>query len=240
VNLPTALDPAVISRSALKDFSLRTWNNIDNFEDAGLDWLAGEKVDWDKRRALLQRLQRPDVAGLPAMIVEDLMVKDHPADFGTYAIHRQLALAQLDEVLTLKPDLLNHTAFVNAYIAKLQPGADDDWKRDRAITRAYLERLQKFADRLDPVHNPLKAHVQFHRLAFDRAGGVYDSARFMAYVRLPRFQPYMNIKFGERPECQRHPAHLNADYTSITLLPPVGSDESLVRSYLTTWPRVPC
>ena len=232
VNLPTALDQSLISRAAQRDYSLRTWNNLDNFEDAALEWLAGENVGWDKRRAMLQRLQRPDVAGLPKMIVDDMAVKDNHVEFGTYAIHRQLTLAQLDEVLKLRPDLLNHTAFVNAYITKLQPGADDDWKRDRTITLAYLERLQKFTDRLAPVHNPLKAHIQFHRLAFDRAGGVYDPARFMDYIQLPRFQPYMNAKFGERPECQRHPAHLNADYNAITLLPPVGSDEPLVRSYL--------
>ena len=232
VNLPTALDQSIISRAALRDHSLRTWNNIDNFEDVSLDWLAGENVGWDKRRTMLQRLQRPDVAGLPRMIVDDLTVKDNNVEFGTYVIHRQLTLAQLDEVLKLKPDLLNQGAFVNAYVTKLQPGADDDWKRDRKITLAYLERLQKFTDRLAPVHNPLKAHVQFHRLALDRASGIYDHTRFMAYVQLPRFQPYMNAKFGERPECQSHPAHLNADYNSITMLPPVGNDEPLVRSYL--------
>src|SRR5205823_11912084 len=127
----------------------------------------------------------------------------YEVEFGAYPIHRQLTLAQLDEVLTLKPDLLNHGAFVSAYLTKLQPGADDDWKRDRTITAAYLERLEKFVERLAPVHNPLKAHVAFHRLAFDRANGVYERARFLAYVQLPRLQPYMNPKWSERPECQR-------------------------------------
>ena len=102
-----------------------------------------------------------------------------------------MTLAQLDDVLKLKPDLLNQSAFVSTYLTKLQPGADEDWKRDRKLDRAYLERLQKFVDRLDPVHNPLKAHVLFHRLAFDRADGEYDTARFLAYIKLPRFQPYM-------------------------------------------------
>jgi hypothetical protein len=232
VNLPIALDQSLISRSTIRNYSLGTWNNIDNFEDASFDWLAGEKIAWDKRRALLQRLQRPDIAGLPKMIAEDMTIPKNEVSFGSFAIHRQLTLAQLDELLTLQPSLLNQSEFVNAYITKLQPGADDDWKRDRTITAAYLDRLEKFVNRLAPVHNPLKAHVQFHRLAFDRANGVYDRDRFMAYIQLPRFQPYMNAKFGERPECQRNPAHLNADYNAITLLPPVGNDEALVRSYL--------
>src|SRR5262249_11973870 len=151
---------------------------------------------------------------------------------GTWNIHRQLTLAQLDELLKLNADLLNHAAFVQAYITKLQPGADEDWKRDRNLARAYLDRLAAFAAKLGPVHNPLKAHVAFHRLAYDRANGTYDHARFLAYIALPRFQPYMNAKFGERPECQRHPAHLNADFNAVTLLPTVNSDQDLVRSYL--------
>src|SRR5262249_20743540 len=128
--------------------------------------------------------------------------------------------------------VLNQGAFVTTYLNKLQPGADDDFKRDRKAALAYLERLQKFADRLDPVHNPLKAHVLFHRLAFDRANGVYDRARFITYLQLPRHQGYMNAKWSERPECQRWPAHLNSDFSAHTLLPTVGSDEALVRSYL--------
>jgi hypothetical protein len=38
--------------------------------------------------------------------------------------------------------------------------------------------------------------------------------------------------WNERVESSRHPAHLNADYSAATLLPVVGADEALVRSYL--------
>src|SRR5262249_47984671 len=71
INLPIALDPSLIARNTLRDYSLRTWNTIDNFEDVSFDWLSGEKIDWDKRRTLLQRLQRPDIPGLAKMVVED-------------------------------------------------------------------------------------------------------------------------------------------------------------------------
>src|SRR4051812_25518649 len=46
VLLPTSLDQNLISRATLRDHSLRSWNNIDNFEDASFDWLAGEKLTW--------------------------------------------------------------------------------------------------------------------------------------------------------------------------------------------------
>ncbi len=39
-NLPTALDPQLIARDTLLADSLRRWQNLDNFEDSALDWLA--------------------------------------------------------------------------------------------------------------------------------------------------------------------------------------------------------
>ena len=230
-NLPTVLDPNLYSRAALQAVSFMRWQNLDNFEDAALDWLAAEKLTWERRRNLLQRLTRPDLPNLPQLIVEDLKA-EHPQPFGAYGIQRQLTLAQLEELLGLKPDLLNQTAFVQTWLTKLQPGADADWKHNRPQTLAYLERLQSFVSKLDPVHNALKAHVLYHRLAFDRAQGTYDRTRFLAYLQLPRQQPYMAKELLEREEARRFPADLNADFSSLTLLPRIGTDEELVRSYL--------
>src|SRR5262249_54583283 len=152
---------------------LRRWGNLDNFEDVALDWLAGESLAWDKRRNLLQRMQRPDSANLPKMVAEDL-VADRGVPFGSYGIHKQMTQAQLDELVKLRPELLNQHAYVNIYLTKLQPNADEDWQHDRKLTEAYLDRLQKFVERLDPVHNGLKAHVQFHRLALDRSRDTFN------------------------------------------------------------------
>ena len=38
-NLPTALDPQLIGRDALRATSFARWSNLDNFEAAALDWL---------------------------------------------------------------------------------------------------------------------------------------------------------------------------------------------------------
>ncbi|HEX3151724.1 MAG TPA: hypothetical protein VHR66_26870 [Gemmataceae bacterium] len=230
-NLPTTLDQKMIARATLKADAFARWPNLDNFEDAALDWLAADTLNWERRRNLLQRLQRPDIADLPKLIVEDLKA-EHAPDYGAFPIHMQLTLAQLDELVKLRPELLNHQAYVRAYITKLQPGADVDWKRDRQATLAYLERLQTFVDRLAPVHNSLKAHIAYHRLAFDRARGIYDAQRFLEYIKLPRFQSYMAQAWNEREESKRHPADLNADYSPTTLMPPIATDEPLVRSYL--------
>lgn len=231
LNLPSALDSKLIARDTLRAMSLGRWQNLDNFEDAALEWLAAGDLGYERRRNLLQRLRLPDVHGLPRLIVEDLR-SPHAPDFGAFGIHRQLTLAQLDELLKLRPDLLNHTAFVQTNLARLHPGADEDWRHDPRLARAYFDRLWAFVSRLAPAHNALKAHVLYHRLAFDRAQGVYDRGRFLEYLKLPRRQPYMAKALLEAAESLRFPADLAADFTGVTLLPAVGNDEPLVRSYL--------
>ncbi|MFO0808573.1 MAG: hypothetical protein U0746_08120 [Gemmataceae bacterium] len=230
-NLPTTLDQSVVARARLQAFSLGAYSLLENFEDSALDWLAGTELNWERRRNLLQRLRRPDVANLVKLVADDL-TSPHATAFGSYPIHGQMTLAQLDELVTARPQLLNEPPFVQTYLVKLQPGADDDWKRDPAIAIAYFDRLQKFTDRLAPAHNALKAHVLYHRLAWERAQGVYDRTRFLAYLKLPRQQGYMARALLERPDAQRYPANLNADFGQQTLLRPVHADEPLVRDYL--------
>ncbi|HEV2945745.1 MAG TPA: hypothetical protein VGX70_00120, partial [Gemmataceae bacterium] len=230
-NLPTALDSKLISREALRAYSLTQWQNLDNFENSALNWLASENLSWERRRNLLQRLTLPDPSNLPKLIAEDLQ-SPHPQDFGAFPIHRQLTLSQLEELVRLRPELLNHTVLVQTWIGKLHPGADSDWRRDPAAHRSYLDQLQSFVGRLAPVHNSLKAHVLYNRLAFDRRQGIRDKDRFLAYLKLPRRQPYMAKALLEREESQRFPADLNADFGGVTLLPPIRVDEELVRDYL--------
>ena len=230
-DLPTSLDPKTITRDTLKASSLARFGNLQNFEDHSLDWMAAETLTWENRRQLLTRLTRPDLPNLPKLIADDLNA-EYAGPFGAMAIHNQLTLVQLEELLKLKPGLRNEVAFINTYILKLHPGADDDWKRDRKLTQAYLERLQNFAERLAPVHNPLKAHILYHRLAFDRAGGIYDHARFLEYIKLPRQQQYMSRALLMSDAAKNSPATLTADYFPITMLPAVNNDELLVRSYL--------
>lgn len=230
-DLPTALDAKLIARDTLRASSLNR-GNLSSFEENALEWMAAENLSWENRRELLSRLTRPDLPNLPKLVADDLSVAPHPQNFGAYTIHRQMTLAQLDDLIKLRPSTLNETAFVSAYITKLQPGADDDWKRDRKLAKAFLERIQAFADKLDPVHNPLKAHILYHRLVFDRAEGTYSKDRLIEYLKLPRNQPYMAKRLLDSDAARRYPAYLEADYAAITLMPKVGDDSQLVRSYI--------
>jgi hypothetical protein len=229
-SLASALDQKFINRESYKTRA-NAYGNLSQYENTALDWLASEKLSWQNRRELLSRLTRPDTPGVVAMILADF-AEEHPPAFGAYPIHNLLTIAQLEEMIKLNKDWLLVGTFVNNYLTKLQPGADDDWNGDRAVAKAYLERLQTFADRLDVTYNPLKAHVQYHRLVFDRSEGVYDKARFLAYLKLPRNQFYMSKAMLESKAASSFAALLHVNYTPYTMLPIVNEDEPLIRSYL--------
>ncbi|MDP6466589.1 MAG: hypothetical protein QF918_02540 [Pirellulaceae bacterium] len=230
-NLPTALDPALISRQRLIQQAYSRHQNTAGFEQSALQWLIELPLTPDRRRDLLSRLQLPDHENLVELVLADLK-HQYSKPFGSMPIHHQLLRNQLDECLRLKSDLRNQTNFVNIYLSKLHPNSDLDWRNEPVAYVAYLERLSAFVDTLAPVHNSLKAHVLYHRLAFDQTLGTYDKARFMAYLQLPRKVSYMEAKYMQLENNRRFAADLNADFAKTTLLPRVGNDESLVRDYL--------
>lgn len=231
-NLPTALDPNRISRATLTkramDLHSRT---TDGFEDRALEWASTLELSPERRRHLLGRLRRPDIPNLPKLVVDDLNHRDSRG-FGSMEIHKLLLLDQLEECLTLKPELRNETLFVQVYLTKLHPNPDVDWERDAPAREAYLERLWTFVSTLNPAHNSLKAHVLYHRLRHDRKLGVYDAERLLTYLKLPRNVPYANSAYINHKDRRDYKANLSQDYRQFTLFPPVGNDESLVRAYL--------
>lgn len=228
---PVVLDPDLISRERLVQRAFQRHRNLDGFEDRALDWLVDRELDADRRRNLLERLGRPDHAALVRLVLEDLQYKNSRG-FGSLPIHQQLLRKQLEECVEQQPDLLNQQAYVQTMIGKLHPRDGMDWRNDTSARQAYLQRLESFVERLAPVHNSLKAHVLYHRLEFDREQGVYDAGRFLEYLKLPRNASYVNPQLLQTPDAQRFRADTNADFRSVTLLPPVGNDEPLIESYL--------
>lgn len=229
---PSRLDPRRISaamflREALHQDSQR---NLERIETAGLDQVAAIDLNGDQRRNLLSRLQRPDFPGLVGHIVADLDYRDSRG-FGHHEIHQRLTLAQMDELLDKKPDLRNQTAFVNAYLSKLAPPNEVDLETDADARQAYFERVWAFVKTLDPVHNSLKANVLHGRLLHDQKQGVYDEARFMDYIRLPRDVPYLAEDVRKALPRGDHLARLHQSF-GLLQLPPVGNEEPLVRHFL--------
>lgn len=228
---PTKLNQNLVSRRTLTAQALQRRGDLGGFEDRALDWLIAMDLNPDRRRHLLGRMQRPDYASLPRLVVDDLRYK-HSRGFGSLDIHRMLLSIQLDQCLQLDPTLIDNLNFVTTYLSKLRPRPDDDWRHNPKVRRAYLDRLWNFARDLPPVHNSIKASILYRRLEFDRSQGKYDTARFMAYIKLPRRVAYIEPRHMKRNASRRYPVNLNADYSGHILMPPIRHDEPLVRSYL--------
>ncbi len=97
---------------------------------------------------------------------------------------------------------------------------------------AYFDRVWAYVETLPLAYQSLKAHVLYHRLAFDLTQGVYDRARFLRYLQIPRSVHYIQPKYMERADIRQFPADLSADFAAFTALQPISNDETVVRTYL--------
>lgn len=228
-DLPTQFDNSLLDRERLFNIYVQR-KSLLGFEPSADQWLVDKDLSPEMRRLLLQRMQRPDLTRIVDLVAADLQ---HPRSggFGSLPIHRALLRSQLDELAKRRPRLLQESAFVRTYLTKLAPNPDQDLKFDEEAKLAHLERLERFVQGLAPVHNSLKAHVLYRRLAWDRSHGRFDRERFEAYLKLPRNVPYVNQDYLRRDDVRKYICNLSETYPE-TGLPIVGNDEPLVRSYL--------
>lgn len=234
-DLPTRLDPALIGMPAFLRLAvddLRA-SDLSKVTDAGLEYLLANHVKMNPQqlRALLQRLQRPDAPNLMDAIIAELQYPDSRG-FGTFPIHRQLLLQQLQQLATRRPTVLESGAFVESWLLRLRPGADVDVESDTAARGAWLEAAWQFVKGLSPSFNSLKAHVLYQRLLLDEKTGQMDEARFLEYIKTPRNAPYLSERYRRDSGAFSHPADLSTDYRRVTACPAIGNDEPLVRRFL--------
>lgn len=231
-NLPTQLDPTKISREIFLLDTLKHDGGLETLSQDALASLIRDQVQLSayQRRSVLSKLERPDVPNLVQAIIADLQA-DKSRTFGSLPIHRALLPEQLDSLLQTFPQWLSQQAFVYTRLRKLAPSADVNLEYDDAERAAWLDLVWAFAQKLPPSQNTLKARILYLRLDHDRKQGVYDRARFIEYLKLPRQQDYINYTYikdvipGELSD-------LNADLSEPLLLsPPLSTDEPLVREY---------
>ncbi len=228
----TRLDENLISRETLTTRALaRHSNSLRGFEDTALEFLADRELNIYRLRELLRRLSRPDHPRLVELVVKELADR-RSSGFGSLKVHGLMLLDQLEDLARRRPDVMKDNDYINAFITRLHPNPDVDWRHSDDEMRAYFDRLLAFVRRLAPAQNSLKAHVIYHRLAWDRTKGVHDRALFMEYIKLPRSVGYANPDYLRRREHRGHAANLRQDYRRTTQFPPVRDDEPLVREYL--------
>jgi hypothetical protein len=232
-NLPTKIENARLAREVFEKDALQWDNGLEGLSQEGLEDFVQRQVplSTQNRRSLLSKLARPDVSGLVELILTELRSENN-SGFGAFAIHRALLPVQLDALVKAMPSLATNEAFVYTRLRKLAPSADVDIEFNDAEREAWLERVWAYAKTLPSAFNTVKAHVLYQRLDHDRKKGVYDAARLLDYLKLPRNTGYVNPKWMEKRRGDENPVDLNANLTEPLLRNrPIGDDEPLVREY---------
>ncbi|MBI5538354.1 MAG: hypothetical protein HY898_36865 [Deltaproteobacteria bacterium] len=226
------LDPQELSRERLAAHALADHpHDLSGFTDRALDWLVAQPLDPHRRRALLQRLRRPDYPNLVELIAEDLGFR-HSGGFGSLPIHKLLTLDQLEALASRRREVATQTEFVYAMLVRLRPGPDVDFEHDPAEREAYLARLWRYVSQLPPAFNSLKICVLYHRLVLDWSLGRVDRARLEAYLQLPRHSSWMEPAYLQRKEMRDFMGRLGEDFRSTAGLSAVPDDWPLVRNLL--------
>ncbi|MCU0780137.1 MAG: hypothetical protein MUF04_03425, partial [Akkermansiaceae bacterium] len=156
-DLPSVLDPKTVSREVFEQDALAHDQSLDGLSQHALETLVRKQaaLNPQQRRALLSKLQRPDVPNLPALVIADLKAQESRG-FGEFGIHGALLPAQLDVLVKAIPSLATNAAFVHTRMRKLAPSPDVDVAFDPVAREEWLERLWAYAKTLPPAFNSLK------------------------------------------------------------------------------------
>jgi hypothetical protein len=228
---PTKVDPKQISREAFLQRALRN-NTVSGVEPGSVWKLDPSGFNNDQLRHYLAQLRRPDISGLPAIIIKDLRHRNSRG-FGSHPIHTRLLLQQMNELLQLDPGLLNNTNFINAYLQRLTPDDDIDIRYNPEEKEKYLNRLLQFVRRLQPAHNTLKANVLNEMLLLQQSRGNYDRELFLEYLAFPRAMHYIQPKYREGLlKKGSRDIRFGQSFENIILVPPLRNEEPLVREFL--------
>ena len=147
-DLPTKLDPKLISTDRMIQLAFRSNSNTRGFTEKGLRLLATRQLTRTQRRDLLGRLMHPDFPGLVDLIVADLKERDSRG-FGSLKIHHALTTRQLDDLAAKFPKAKSLDKYIYIYLTKLQPSEDINWRADAVEHRKYLDRLWAFVKPLN-------------------------------------------------------------------------------------------
>lgn len=230
-NIPTRVDAAEISREAFEKAAatrspdqpyshytgrrlLEELSNLENFDEPKIRWF-------------LENLGRPDHPGVVPLIDRSMRFTP-PLEFGALEIHKKLVSSQLAALLELHPALRSNEAFNVAYLEKLRPGEETDFRRDRNAHATHLRNCRDYALTLPAAADSLKAHVLFHHLRLQSKLGNFPKEDFIAFLTLPRRQSHLFPK-KEQPVT---PIELNENFISATGCDPIEDEGPLIESYL--------
>lgn len=229
--LPSRIKPDQISWDSLKRKFLQDGNHWDNLTPEGLEQLWYEDLPNHLWGQLLDKSTRPDHPNLVKWVLWDLK-KEGAASFGDRSIHTKMTGAQLAVCLKAFPELSQSNRFVFCWMRAMR-------NPEPVVTDGvFLAEAWAFLADLPSIHNWLKANILYHYLAWERQRGIYDKARFITYLKLPRDVAYMDADYLARYDGQHiyldsaPNDDLEWDLDDELGFPELDSDQELVWDFL--------
>ena len=178
----------------------------------------------------LKRVDGAYLAGLDQLVIQELNRRaDKDRRFGDLRAHQFLTLKELENVAAAVKAVADDNPYVQAVLRRLRPDGDSDPSQQPEIKLDYLKRVEAYAGTLPPSYNSLKASSAYRLLEANLAAGIFDRELFLRYLQLPRSSPIVHPVWARRP---LEKANLADNFMELALLPPIGDEQPLVRTYL--------
>ncbi len=229
--------PSVLDNAQLDPKQLVASIGQEDLTRSGLQILAeqvlkGEiQLDAGRLANLLQRIDGPWMRGLDQLIIVEL--KARPVQervFGDRAAHQWLSLEELKAVATAVPETQFQDAMVQQTLVRLRPSADEDMWQQPTVHRDYLQRIDAYINTLPDAYLSLKAATVYQRLQLNLQFDQFDKPLFLRYLRMHRNSEIIPLDIARNDSLPR--ADLNSDFRELAIVPPIGNEQPLVRTYL--------
>ncbi len=230
---PGQLDKATLDVDRLVNEALKS---NDAIKPPGIQHLAerfragnttGISIDL---KEFLQRIDGPYVNQLDGLVIKELSSRRAGEQrFGDLKAHGLLTLEELQHVADKVPSVADDNEYVAAVLRRMRPDADTDPGQQVEVRWEYLEAVEAYVRGLPASYNSLKASATFRLLEANLARGKFDRELFLAYLKLPRVSPIIR---RDLPPSQVARAQLGDDFMDLAMLPAIGDEQPLVRTYL--------
>lgn len=226
---PSSLDQGRISTKTISRELLNRRNaTLSGFTTDGLYELDANDLNISQLRELLRRIDTPDYPGLTDLIKRELKDK-HSSGFGSFTIHHNLTLTQLDKLKKSIKRLTSNDQFVAAYMKRVFT-EKIRLQKDPHKKYSGLKNVWEFVSTLPESQNSIKIHLLYDLLKTGRKVGNYDKQLFIEYLKIPKHTAY--AKYSRQKRSKIKVARFNSTVAMQSGFQRIDNDQKLVNTYL--------
>ncbi len=226
---PSNLDSNLISADKLAAKLLDRKNRkLDGFTEDGLYKLDTGSLSLVQVRELLSRVTSPNFPNIVQLVTRDLKGKNSRG-FGVYQIHKNLTLAQMDQLKKRVKGLTSNNSFVTSYMQRILP-REVKTSKDHNYKHKKMVQAWRFVSQLPDIHNSLKLHLLYELLKSGQKINKYNKDLFISYLKIPKYSVFANQQYLNKRG--RKIASFNTRTAMQSGFSQISGDSNLVEEYL--------